>query len=221
MTIMIVTLSIIITTDTVPPIPSSFLARQNNMATNTTMANTTVTIISVNAIVVSIDVSVKNNIAFAITTITASSSIITMHTPSGLPLRIKTLAPFRQHHFHHNLHDHHHTHVQTRTHSDFVNFIPQLEQAFAAYSKDTSKLTALQQAFETATDAGCTDTTAYKTVKHLLQANQTLCFASIFSAIICVTITMIIFTRAPTLISLTLFHSWSKHLLRIARIPPS
>ena len=93
--------------------------------------------------------------------------------PSDRHLSVKTLALFRQHHFRHNLRDHQHTHVQTRTHSDSFNVLPQLEQAFAAYLKDTSKLEELEGALKTATDAGCTDTTVYGKVAAVLQAIKT------------------------------------------------
>ena len=52
-----------------------------------------------------------------------------------------------------------------------MNFIPQLEQVFAAYRKvGTPELKALQRAFQTATDAGCTDMAVYKDVEDLLAA---------------------------------------------------
>ena len=68
--------------------------------------------------------------------------------------------------------DHHHTHIRTRTDSDFANIISQLEQAYAAYLTDTSKLEELRRAFDNATDAGCTDTAVYKQVANVLEAIQ-------------------------------------------------
>ena len=120
--------------------------------------------------------------------------------------------------------DYHRNHAQTRTGCVFVNF-PQLEQAFTAYREDTStsKKEQLERAFETAKDAGCTDTTVFKTVGDLLEAIQFYVFLSLFACIIstimCVTITVIMLKRAPAVFS-SIFHSWSKHSLRTARIPP-
>ena len=70
--------------------------------------------------------------------------------------------------------DHRYTHVHPRTDSYFANTLPQLEQAYAAYLKDTSKLEELEGALKTATDAGCTDTTVYGKVAALLQAIETI-----------------------------------------------
>ena len=75
--------------------------------------------------------------------------------------------------------DHHHTHVNSRTDCDFVNLLPQLEQTYAAYLKDISKLEELEAAFKAATNAGCAETTVYKKVGALLLTRPESDFANI------------------------------------------